>query len=200
MAHAIAVFLGREPGNSEFADVDPIARAQPRRCPSRARRRFPSFPGSSGPPAPRARARTGRESRRFRSICTAHWRVGQGGRRSGLRSHRGGRTGNACGRHPWRRSTSFGVRYSRSRRSALRGRRGVTELACAHPGDRIERPPVGGLAVQTSGGPFVMQSDRKSRLIAICMLAGAVAMIGLALTGTLQMKVYHSPVVAVVAQ
>src|SRR5215472_15364583 len=26
----------------------------------------------------------------------------------------------------WRRSTSFGVRYSRSRRSALRGRRGVT--------------------------------------------------------------------------
>src|SRR5262249_1415828 len=26
----------------------------------------------------------------------------------------------------WRRLTSFGVRYSRSRRSALRGRRGVT--------------------------------------------------------------------------
>jgi hypothetical protein len=75
-----------------------------------------------------------------------------------------------------------------------------TGLACAHPGDRIEGPPVGGLAVQTSGGPFVMQSDRKSRLIAICMLAGAVAMIGLALTGTLQMKVSHSPVVAVVAQ
>jgi len=27
VAHAIAVFLGREPGNSEFADVNPIARA-----------------------------------------------------------------------------------------------------------------------------------------------------------------------------
>jgi hypothetical protein len=27
VAQAIAVFLGREPGNSEFADVDPIARA-----------------------------------------------------------------------------------------------------------------------------------------------------------------------------
>src|SRR5262245_12841238 len=27
MAHAIAVFFGREPGNSEFADVDSIARA-----------------------------------------------------------------------------------------------------------------------------------------------------------------------------
>jgi len=37
-------------------------------------------------------------------------------------------------------------------------------------------------------------SDRKSRLITICMLAGAVAMIGLALTGTLQMRVSHPPV------
>src|SRR5262249_10685341 len=27
VAHAIAVFLGRGPGNSEFADVNPIARA-----------------------------------------------------------------------------------------------------------------------------------------------------------------------------
>jgi hypothetical protein len=31
-------------------------------------------------------------------------------------------------------------------------------------------------------------SDRKSRLIAICMLAGAVTMIGLALTGTLHSR------------
>jgi hypothetical protein len=51
-----------------------------------------------------------------------------------------------------------------------------------------------GLAVSTSGGPFVMQSDRKSRSITICMLAGAVVMIGLALTGTLQMRVSRSPV------
>jgi hypothetical protein len=39
-----------------------------------------------------------------------------------------------------------------------------------------------------------MQSDRKSRLITICMLVGAVVMIGLVLTGTLQMRVSHSPV------
>ena len=38
-----------------------------------------------------------------------------------------------------------------------------------------------------------MQSDRTSRLITICMLAGAVVMIGLALRGTLQMRVSHSP-------
>jgi len=43
-------------------------------------------------------------------------------------------------------------------------------------------------------------SDRKSQFIAICMFIGAVAMIGLALTGTLQMRVTHSPVVAVVAR
>jgi len=45
-----------------------------------------------------------------------------------------------------------------------------------------------------------MQSDRKSRLIAICMLAGAVVMIGLALTGTLQMRVSRSPIVYVVTK
>jgi hypothetical protein len=38
-----------------------------------------------------------------------------------------------------------------------------------------------------------MQSDRKSRLITICMLASALVMIGLALTGNLQMRVSHSP-------
>jgi hypothetical protein len=39
-----------------------------------------------------------------------------------------------------------------------------------------------------------MRSDRKGRLITICVLAGAVVMIGLALTGTLQMRVSRSPV------
>jgi hypothetical protein len=39
-----------------------------------------------------------------------------------------------------------------------------------------------------------MQSDRKSRLITICMLAGAVVMIGLVLTGALQIRVSRSPV------
>jgi len=57
-----------------------------------------------------------------------------------------------------------------------------------------------GLAVQTSGGPFVMQSDRKSRLITICMLAGAVLMIGLVLTGTLQIRVSNSPIAYVVTK
>jgi hypothetical protein len=43
-------------------------------------------------------------------------------------------------------------------------------------------------------------SDRKSQFIAICMFIGAVTMIGLALTGALQMRAAHSPVVAVVSQ
>jgi hypothetical protein len=40
-------------------------------------------------------------------------------------------------------------------------------------------------------------SEPKDRLITICMLIGAFAMIGLALTGTLQMRVSRSPVVVV---
>jgi len=48
----------------------------------------------------------------------------------------------------------------------------------------------------TSGGPFMMQSDRKSQLITMCMLIGALAMIGLALTGTLEMRVSRSPIAA----
>ena len=40
-------------------------------------------------------------------------------------------------------------------------------------------------------------SERKDRLITICMLVAAFAMIGLALTGTLQMRVSHSPVAVV---
>ena len=39
-----------------------------------------------------------------------------------------------------------------------------------------------------------MQSDHKSQLITICMLIGALATIGLALTGTLQMRVSRSPI------
>ena len=57
-----------------------------------------------------------------------------------------------------------------------------------------------GLAVHSSGGPFVAMSDRKSRLISICMLVGAVVMIGLALTGTLQMRVPHPPLAQVVTK
>src|SRR5262249_40010877 len=71
-------------------------------------------------------------------------------------------------------------------------------LACAHPGDRVDSPFVGGARRSTNGGPFVMQSDRKSRLITICMLASALVMIGLALTGTLQIRVSHSPLTRVV--
>jgi hypothetical protein len=45
-------------------------------------------------------------------------------------------------------------------------------------------------------GEFVVgaMSDLKDRLITICMLVGALAMIGLVLTGTLQMRVSRSPV------
>ena len=39
-------------------------------------------------------------------------------------------------------------------------------------------------------------SEPKGRLIAICMLVGAVAMIGLALSGTLQITAFRPPVVA----
>ena len=45
-----------------------------------------------------------------------------------------------------------------------------------------------------------MQSDRKSRLITICMLAGAVVMIGLVLAGTLQIRASHSPIAYVVTK
>jgi hypothetical protein len=45
-----------------------------------------------------------------------------------------------------------------------------------------------------------MQSDRKSQFIAICMLVSAVVMIGLALTGTLQMRVSHSTITLVVTK
>src|SRR5262249_52294019 len=70
--------------------------------------------------------------------------------------------------------------------------RGSDGLACSHPGDRVDSPFVGGARRSTNGGPFVMQSGRKSRLITICMLASALVMIGLALTGNLKMRVSHS--------
>jgi hypothetical protein len=51
-----------------------------------------------------------------------------------------------------------------------------------------------GLAVRVAASlPYAM-SERKNQLITICMLIGALAMIGLALTGTLQMRVSHTPV------
>ena len=70
------------------------------------------------------------------------------------------------------------------------------EFACAHPGDRVDFSFVGGARRSTNGGSFVMQSYRKNRLITICMLASALVMIGLALTGTLQMRVSQSPITA----
>jgi hypothetical protein len=80
----------------------------------------------------------------------------------------------------------------------LWGARVLDGLACADPADRVKNtsPFVGG-ARRFQRRAFVM---RKSQFIAICMFIGAVTMIGLALTGTLQMRVAHSPVVAVVAQ
>ncbi len=43
-------------------------------------------------------------------------------------------------------------------------------------------------------------SELKDRLITICMLVGAVAMIGLALSGVLQIKAPRVPVAHVVAR
>jgi hypothetical protein len=84
----------------------------------------------------------------------------------------------------------------------LRSFRVIDGLACADLADRVKKH----LSFCRWGSPFpaaglrYAMSDRKSQFIAICMFIGAVAMIGLALTGTLQMRVAHSPVVAVVAQ
>src|SRR6516225_3915208 len=89
----------------------------------------------------------------------------------------------ACGRRP----------------SCAHLRRASDGLACAHPGDRVDSPFVGGARRSTNSGPFVMQSERKSRLITICMLASALIMIGLVLTGTLQMRV-RSPVTQLVTK
>jgi hypothetical protein len=71
--------------------------------------------------------------------------------------------------------------------------------ACAHLGDRVERD----LSFCRWGSPFdrsagllralPRMSDRKSRLITICMLAGAIVMIGLVLTGTLNTPASTTP-------
>jgi hypothetical protein len=53
-----------------------------------------------------------------------------------------------------------------------------------------------GSSFNQRASPFVMRSDRKGLLFTICMLASAIVMIGLALTGTLQMRVSHSPITA----
>jgi hypothetical protein len=55
----------------------------------------------------------------------------------------------------------------------------------------------GGSPFDQAAGPlFAKMSEPKGRLIAICMLIGAVAMIGLALSGTLQITAFRPPVVA----
>jgi hypothetical protein len=93
---------------------------------------------------------------------------------------------------PWRKSDVV----------ELWGARVLDGLACANPTDRVKQylsPCRWGSPFPAAGLRYAM-SDRKSQFIAICMFIGAVTMIGLALTGTLQMRVVHSPVVAVVAQ
>jgi hypothetical protein len=65
----------------------------------------------------------------------------------------------------------------------------VDGLACSQPIDYKVGSPF------RAGEFFVAaMSDLTGRLITICMLVGALAMIGLVLTGTLQMRVSHSPV------
>ena len=60
----------------------------------------------------------------------------------------------------------------------------------------------GGSPFSQPAGPLCakLMSEPKSRLITICMLVGAVAMIGLVLTGILQIKVARAPVAQVVAR
>jgi len=79
--------------------------------------------------------------------------------------------------------------------------RGRTAIACGRSGDRLKRSTfsfvAGGSPFDQAAGPlFAKMSEPKGRLIAICMLIGAVAMIGLALSGTLQITAFRPPVVA----
>jgi hypothetical protein len=79
----------------------------------------------------------------------------------------------------------------------------MRELArslCADLADRVEKYLSFRSARRPAAGLRYAMSDRKGRFIATCMFIGAVTMIGLALTGALQMRVVHSPVVAVVAR
>jgi hypothetical protein len=61
---------------------------------------------------------------------------------------------------------------------------------CAEPGDRVKNtsPLSVELAVRPAAGVRYAMSERTSQLITICMLVGALSMIGLALSGTLQMS------------
>jgi len=98
----------------------------------------------------------------------------------------------------WRYAQTLFIRFS----LAPASRRGFScaRHAAGRPllfpfcGGRLCDPFVGGARRSTSGGPLFVMSDRNSQLITICMLIGALAIIGLALTGTLQMRVSQSPV------
>jgi hypothetical protein len=79
----------------------------------------------------------------------------------------------------------------------LWGTKVLVGLACADLSDLVKKYLLlwsVELAVRLAASLRHAMSDRKSQLITICMLIGALAMIGLALTGTLQMRVSHSPV------
>ena len=87
---------------------------------------------------------------------------------------------------PWRKSDVVELWNAR-----------VGALACADLADRVEKYLSFRSARRPAVGLRYAMSDRKGRFIAICMFIGAVTMIGLA---PLQMRVVHSPVVAVVAR
>ena len=77
----------------------------------------------------------------------------------------------------------------------LWGTKVLVRLACADLSDLVKKYLSSvGLAVRVAASLHYAMSDRKSQLTTICMLIGALAMIGLALTGALQMRVSHSPV------
>jgi hypothetical protein len=78
-------------------------------------------------------------------------------------------------------------RRSSPRLHRLLARGGET---CAEPGDRVKNtsPLSVELAVRPAAGVRYAMSERTSQLITICMLVGAFTMIGLALSGTLQMS------------
>jgi hypothetical protein len=93
-----------------------------------------------------------------RSIRRARWHVAHGGRRSGLRSRRGGRTGNACGRHP-----GDGLDFLRGQilpltqigvpRSACCGASGsTTAMACRC---RLNEPARRPMAIRAISSPII---------------------------------------------
>ena len=81
------------------------------------------------------------------------------------------------------------------------GRKTPDGLACAEPGYRVKTisPLLSvGLAVRAAAGLLYAMSERSSQLITIFLLVGALAMIGLVLSGTLQMS--RLPVAQVVTK